>query len=34
MGKLGLDADEARRRLEAAGGVVARVIGDLAGGDE
>jgi N-acetylmuramic acid 6-phosphate etherase len=32
MQKLGLGADEARRRLDAEGGVVARVIGDL--GDE
>jgi N-acetylmuramic acid 6-phosphate etherase len=32
MQKLGLGAEEARRRLDAEGGVVARVIGDL--GDE
>jgi N-acetylmuramic acid 6-phosphate (MurNAc-6-P) etherase len=31
MGKLGIDADEARRRLEEAGGVVSRVLGDLGG---
>ncbi len=29
MGKLGLDAADARRRLDEAGGVVARVVGDL-----
>jgi N-acetylmuramic acid 6-phosphate etherase len=29
MGKLGLDAEEARRRLEEASGVVSRVLGDL-----
>jgi N-acetylmuramic acid 6-phosphate etherase len=29
MGKLGVDADEARRRLEEAGGVISRVLGDL-----
>jgi len=29
MAKLGVEADEARRRLEAAGGVVAKVLGDL-----
>jgi len=29
MGKLGLDADEARARLEEVGGVVARVVGEL-----
>jgi N-acetylmuramic acid 6-phosphate etherase len=29
MGKLGLDAAEARRRLDAAGGAISRVIGDL-----
>jgi len=28
MGRLGLDAAEARRRLEAAGGVLTRVIGE------
>jgi N-acetylmuramic acid 6-phosphate etherase len=30
MGKLGVDAEEARRRLEEVGGVVARVVGELA----
>jgi N-acetylmuramic acid 6-phosphate etherase len=30
MGRLGVDAAEARRRLDEAGGVVARVLGDLA----
>jgi N-acetylmuramic acid 6-phosphate etherase len=29
MGKLGVDADEARRRLEEAGGVISRVLGDF-----
>jgi N-acetylmuramic acid 6-phosphate etherase len=29
MGKLGLDAEEARKRLEEVGGVVARLVGDL-----
>jgi N-acetylmuramic acid 6-phosphate etherase len=29
MGKLGVDVDEARRRLDAVGGVVSRVVGDL-----
>jgi N-acetylmuramic acid 6-phosphate etherase len=29
MGRLGLDAAEARRRLDAVGGVVSRVLGDL-----
>jgi len=29
MGKLGLDAEEARARLDAVGGVVGRVVGDL-----
>jgi len=29
MGKLGVDADEARKRLDAVGGVVSRVVGDL-----
>jgi len=30
MGRLGLDVGEARRRLDAAGGVISRVVGDLA----
>jgi N-acetylmuramic acid 6-phosphate etherase len=34
MGKLGIEADEARRRLEEAGGVVSRVLGDLPDPDE
>jgi N-acetylmuramic acid 6-phosphate etherase len=34
MGKLGIGADEARRRLEEAGGVVSRVLGDLADSEE
>ncbi len=29
MGKLGVDAGEARRRLDAVGGVITRVVGDL-----
>ena len=29
MGRLGVDADEARRRLDDAGGLIARVVGDL-----
>ena len=29
MGKLGVDAEEARRRLEEAGGVIAHVVGEL-----
>jgi N-acetylmuramic acid 6-phosphate etherase len=35
MGRLGVARDEARRRLEAADGVIARVVGELAdtGGD-
>lgn len=33
MGRLGVDAEEARRRLEAAGGVIARVVGDLSTDD-
>jgi N-acetylmuramic acid 6-phosphate etherase len=28
MGRLGVDADEARGRLEAAGGMVARLVGE------
>lgn len=31
MGRLGVDADEARRRLDEAGGLVARVVGELEG---
>jgi len=31
MGRLGVDAEEARRRLDAAGGQVSRVLGDLEG---
>ena len=30
MGRLGIDADEARRRLDEAGGVIARIVGSLA----
>jgi hypothetical protein len=29
MGRLGLGPEEARRRLDEAGGVVSRVLGDL-----
>jgi N-acetylmuramic acid 6-phosphate etherase len=34
MGRLGIDADEARRRLEEAEGMVSRVLGDLADPEE
>ena len=34
MGRLGIEAEEARRRLEEAGGLVSRVLGDLPDPDE
>jgi N-acetylmuramic acid 6-phosphate (MurNAc-6-P) etherase len=33
MGRLGVDRDEARRRLEEAGGVITRVTGELHGAE-
>ncbi len=31
MGRLGIEPDEARRRLDEADGVIGRVVGDLSG---